>query len=88
MTGVQTCALPIYAKVNGQTADEHFQSVQTVFLQAVEMFSDFSKQFLRREPESSVRIPVELAKQVISEIDVLLSYNHRHIIIVIICLWF
>ena len=39
------------------------------------MFSDFSKQFSHRELESSVKIPEELAKQVLSEIDVLLSSN-------------
>ena len=65
----ETEDLSAYATVNNMTAQQHFDSVSAVFTQAVTDFSKFSKEFLCREMESSVKLPLELANQTIQELD-------------------
>ena len=65
----ETEDLSAYATVNSMTAQQHFDSVNAVFTQAVTDFSKFSKEFLCREMESSVKLPLELANQTIQELD-------------------
>ena len=65
----ETEDLSAYATVNNMTAQQHFDSVNAVFTQAVTNFSKFSKECMCREIEFSVKLPLELANQTIQELD-------------------